>query len=680
MKTKDVITALSIGAALVGGVGVSSGQTANTTTQPEPPRFNTEVVVTPERGEAPRDMVAAATGVLEGADLQQWPIVAPAEILIALPGFNAARAEFHVDRPVISSRGFFGGGEADYVLLLVDGVPVSDVESGLINWSLFPALSSIRRVEAARGPGASLYGDAAIGGVIQVLTDQDKDVAELSAAAGSFSTLTTDGVYGRRRRALGFNVTGAARRTDGGITHSGGEQQVIGSAADGVAGAFSWRFSVAADHRERDDPGSMDRRAFVADPYGSDPLFQLDGVQRHGFSGAFTIRRDAAKWRPQARVYATRRREDLIRTILLVPGLGDRRARELSSDGIGASITSDHQLGARGIPVRVGLDVSRERLDLSYHSVSAAGAIGALNTQAAGHRIRTGAFASSSWAPGSRLRLSGAVRWDGVADTGFAAQASADEAPLRAWSPRVGAVLKISEPGSVVLFGQVSRAFKVPTLDQLFDPRPYPDFRGGTFSISNPRLIPQRATNFEAGISGGKTLHWSALAYRMRVDDEIDFDVRTFSYSNIGRSHHTGFEVEAERSVSKYLRPSIRYTEARVRDDEGSGQLKNVPRHVLNVSTAIELPWALAASARYDRVWGSFLDDANAFAIDGRSTIDFRIRRPFRRNLVFVDLLNTTGNVFEEYGFSLASFTGRSVPYVYGGAPRALRAGVTVAF
>ena len=55
----------------------------------------------------------------------------------------------------MSSRGFFGGGEAEYIRLLVDGVPVADVESGPIDLAIVPA-SAIRRVEAVRGPDASL--------------------------------------------------------------------------------------------------------------------------------------------------------------------------------------------------------------------------------------------------------------------------------------------------------------------------------------------------------------------------------------------------------------------------------------------------------------------------------------------------------------------------------------------
>ena len=127
---------------------------------------------------------------------------------------------------------------------------------------------------------------------------------------------------------------------------------------------------------------------------------------------------------------------------------------------------------------------------------------------------------------------------------------------LRAWTPRVGATLQLNDARTLALFGQVARAFKTPTLDQLFDPRPYPDFRGGTFTISNPRLVPQRATNVEAGILGGGPIRWSAIAYRANVDNEIDFDVRTFSYANIGESRHTGVELDAEAAWGR-LTPSM---------------------------------------------------------------------------------------------------------------------------
>ncbi len=128
----------------------TSGQEPDRANPPDKVRFDTSIVVTAERGETPRRSVPVSTVVI--ADASALPAAHPSELVSFLPGFNVARSQFIAGRPVVSARGFLGGGKAEYIVLLVDGVPVSDAESGLIDWSLLLA-SSIRRVEASRGPG-----------------------------------------------------------------------------------------------------------------------------------------------------------------------------------------------------------------------------------------------------------------------------------------------------------------------------------------------------------------------------------------------------------------------------------------------------------------------------------------------------------------------------------------------
>ena len=647
------------------------------TAPPDPTRFQTEIVVTPERGETPRMLVPASTLVLDAPALAALPVVHAAEVVSFLPGFHVAQPQFYAGRPVVSARGFFGGGEAEYILLLVDGQPAADVESGLIDWSLVPT-SSVRRIEAFRGPGASMYGDSAIGGVIQILTDRGTTGGQLTATGGSFESFTADSAYGRRTPSVGFNLSGAARRTAGAFDHSEGRQLVGAAAVDGEINGFLWRWNASGEKRRRDDPGALTTAALQIDPTQSDPLYQFDNADRGNVSTAFTLRNASLSWKPQARVYFANRNEDMIRTILLAPGLADTRARALSSSVIGGSVEAEHVFaGVRPPVVRFGVDLAHEHLDTSYRSVDD-GIVGELNSEAAGRRVRAGLFTSASFEPVPRVRLSGAVRWDDVDDAGFGSTAS--PAPKRAWSPRAGVVVQLSDAGAIALFAQASKAFKTPTLDQLFDPRPYPDFRGGTFTISNPTLTPQRATNLEAGISGGGVVQWSALAYRMNVDNEIDFDVQTFSYANIGQSRHVGAEIEAEGRWWKQVRPSVSYALARVTDLSSDLQLKNVPRHLVALGASFDLPWAIGGYARYNRTWGAFLDDANKFPIDGPSTLDLRVRRGFGRHTAFIDILNATNTVYEEYGFTLTDFRGRAVPYAYPGALRAVRAGITVSF
>ena len=651
------------------------------TPAPNPTRFNTEVVVTPERGETPRGEVPTATVVLDRQAIAAVPVVHPSELVSFLPGFNMMQGQFYAGRPVMSARGFFGGGEAEYVLLLVDGVPISDIESGLIDWSLIPA-SSIRRVEAFRGPGASMYGDAAVGGVIQLLTERPMNAGSLSLSGGTFNSYTADTSYGHRAGNVGLTLSGVARHSDGAFEHSKSDQFVGSGSVDGINGGWNWRWTGSAEQRKRDDPGSVTIDVLEANPRASDPAFRFDNVDRRTYTTAFVVRDGGLAWRPQARVYVNGRNEDLIRTLFLAPGLSDTKNRTLSSVGVGGSVEGEHVFSGTRPPVlRFGVDLAHEHLDTHYNAVSGAGVVGAQLTQAVGARVRAGLFTSASYEPINRVRLTGSLRWDDVDDGSFATSPAAVPEKT-AWSPRGGVVVQLSDKGAISAFVQASKAFKAPTLDQLFDPRPYPDFRGGTFSVSNRSLTPQRASSVEGGLSGGGAVRWSALLYRMNVDNEIDFDARTFTYVNIGRSSHVGAEFDVEGTWLKRIRPSLSYAYTRVtdRDVAGSEQLKNIPRHVVSAGLNADVAWKISVFARVNHTDGAYLDDANLLPIDGPSTLDLRVRRPIGRHMLFVDVINATNNTYEEYGYTLTDFRGRVVPYGYAGAQRAIRAGLTVGF
>src|SRR5207249_10970928 len=66
------------------------------------------------------------------------------------------------------STGFVEG-LGSRVLLLVDGVPANQGDRGGINWDIVP-LQDVQGVEIVKGAGSSLYGSAAFGGVVHVLT------------------------------------------------------------------------------------------------------------------------------------------------------------------------------------------------------------------------------------------------------------------------------------------------------------------------------------------------------------------------------------------------------------------------------------------------------------------------------------------------------------------------------
>jgi outer membrane cobalamin receptor len=648
-------------------------------TPDEPPSFRETVVVTPERGATVQSWIPAASVAVDAASLRPLPAVSLGEFLTFMPGLRVQQSALYAGRPVVSARGFFGGGEAEYVVLLVDGAPVADLESGLIEWSAVPA-SAIARIEVARGPGASLYGDAAIGGVIQVLTDSAVDRGALTVSGGSLETFSADGTARWRSQSTSARLSGAARRTDGFSAHSAATEFTLGGAVNGSIGPHSWRWTANALHREQEDPGPL-TPAQQARGITSDPAFRFDARTRRGLTTALALRGDGAGWRYQSRVNADARDEHGVRTILLAPAVGDTRGRGLSTEGVGASVDVERTLNTETNSVlRVGVDLAHQHLDTAYRQVSGGAVVGEPLSRAAGTRLRSGAFLSSSWTPASRVRVSGAVRWDRIADHAFVGIGAAES--TEAWSPRVGVVVQLRRFGGASLFGQASRAFKAPTLDQLFDPRPYPDFRGGSFTISNPALRAQRASSVEGGASGGGRVRWSAVAYRMDVDNEIDFDTRTFSYGNIGRSRHVGLEADMEWTGTARVRPRVAYALTRVRTTDSSGglQLKNVPQHQVTIGAAGDLGWRVQSFVAVRRAWDAFLDDDNRVPVRAATLLDVRVSRAVGAGTLFVDVLNATDRRYDEYGFVLGDFRGGRVPHVYVGAPRAVRAGLTLMF
>lgn len=647
-----------------------------------PARFAEEIVVTAERGAEPRAETAAAVSVLTRDEIARLPAENLAELLDEMPGFQVLFPEGFGLMPMVSTRGFFGGGEAEYVQLLVDGVPVGDVESGLADWRRIRA-GDVERVEALRGPGSSAYGDTALGGVVQVFrrTTAHAPVKEIAFSGAGFGSWSGDAVY-RGGDALRFGLTGSASRTNGFRAHSAGEEAAGDLSVGSTQGGHHWSLTVSGSGRDRQEPGPLSAEQLARDRLASDPLFRFDREQARRGRAALSFRRDGGAFPFRAVVHGAVREVEFLRTLLLAPSVGDRAHRHVSTESAGGSWEAEKTFRAKGREhgLRAGLDISRDWLDTDYSSADEQGRRGARTAEAKGRRDRFGVFVSSDWRASKRLRLAAGLRWDTVMDD---AQGHArSRTKSRAWSPRAGATVRLgSLAGSPVsAFAQVSRAFKAPTIDQLIDPRPFPDFRGGSFRISNPDLSPQRAGTMEAGLSQRMSSgRWEAVVYRTAVEDEIDFDPATFRYRNIGRSLHRGLEVSVRVLESKTISPHADYAWTRVeatQEGRRGFQLKNLPEHLLRAGIRAALPGALRADVRLTWSARRWLDDANLFPVGDGRFVDVRLERIFGRLRVRLDGLNVSGNEWEPVGYTLQDFTGEVVPYFFPAAPRAVRVSV----
>src|SRR4051812_44053990 len=190
---------------------------------PDPSRVSERVVVTAERGPERRGDVPAATSLLTREEIARIPAETLTDLLAYLPGFHAYFPHPGAGTaPMVTARGFFGGGEAEYVQLRIDGVPLSYPESGVADWRRLRA-ADVERIEAVRGPASALYGDTALAGVVEVFTRRPPtDGVETSAAAfaGSFGGTSVDADVRAGKDGRMTRVSANLSRSDGERAHS----------------------------------------------------------------------------------------------------------------------------------------------------------------------------------------------------------------------------------------------------------------------------------------------------------------------------------------------------------------------------------------------------------------------------------------------------------------------------
>lgn len=122
-------------------------------------------VVTPSRSVQSLDDALPSTTVITRADVERWQLTDLVGALAREAGVQFAQS----GGPGSAASLFLRGANSSQVLVLVDGVPLNAAVGGGATLGGI-ALDTIDRIEIARGNLSSLYGSAAIGGVVHIFT------------------------------------------------------------------------------------------------------------------------------------------------------------------------------------------------------------------------------------------------------------------------------------------------------------------------------------------------------------------------------------------------------------------------------------------------------------------------------------------------------------------------------
>lgn len=127
--------------------------------------------------------------IIQSEDILRSPARSVADLLNYFAGLDIRRRGVNG----IQADAGIRGGTFDQVLILVNGIKLSDPQSGHHNFNLPIDIENIERIEVIKGPGARVYGQNAFAGAINIITKQPETTfTKIEALTGQ------NGLWGAR--------------------------------------------------------------------------------------------------------------------------------------------------------------------------------------------------------------------------------------------------------------------------------------------------------------------------------------------------------------------------------------------------------------------------------------------------------------------------------------------------
>ncbi len=621
---------------------VSAGVGAQARPDSVPPLLPV-IAVTATRSDMTTTAQPITTTTFTAADLRASGVTQLADVLRLVPG------------AAILPGGSFGaqtglflrGGESDYALVLVDGVPLN-TPGGSFDFGQL-TIDNVERVEVTRGPSSILYGSDAVSGVVQIFTTRGAGAPQASATvgAGNFGTRRAQGTVAGGGESLRWSLGGARHQSDGILPFNNAFTN------DVLSAAASWsrpQWSVGTTLRYTD-------HAYQYPTDGGGVLVDSNTVtttQRlvAGLDARYQVRPSFALSARASRNRATPRVRDLADgpadTLGFFGYISDATVtRDLVEARADATLGS-HELSViveRGDDREVSSSVSLSEFGDFPGDFTAERRTVAVATQLLGN-----VGARTTYVIGGRQDDNSAF---GIFRTGRAAVA---HTLTRATSLRAS----------------VGNAFKAPTF--------FENFATG-FTLGNTALRPERTTSVELGVShvahdGRATigLTWFAQRFRDIIQYTATVPTGAPNYANLAKAQADGVELEARWRLAGTVLAHASYTwlDTEVTDagaDEGASatfvagdRLLRRPSHL----AVAGLRWTPAAStidltatrtgARDDRDFRAF--PAEPVLQPAFTRVDLALAHPLPigGDRAPVSLTARIENVFDTYYEAVANF------------------------
>lgn len=602
------------------------------------------IVITGLRLPRPIGDVPAAVTVIDRAQLASSPQVLADDIVRTVPSVGTfRRSSSTIADPTSQGLNLRGVGPSGVsrALVLRDGIPVNDPFGGWVYWRALSPFA-IDRVEVVPSGASALFGNFALGGVLQMISrpiegrEIDGVLAGGSLGTGRFAARVAD-----RLGALGVELTAEGLHSEGYTPIAEAQRGAVDGDAASTHGSAGAR--IEYDLGDATVHGAI--RGFIE---------SLDAGTEHTTADVRTVtyeagyRRAAGPGTLAIQLFGGMQRFEQERA-----RVGADRATAVTaseqrtpSSNQGAVITWTARLAERHSVV-AGVDGQRvtgtATDNLSPPMVMDQTLI---RRAAGGEQWFVGVFAQDAVRITRRLEVAAALRLDAWANRSASrtltrGDGSATTTPLADASelqldPRIGFLFHATD--ALSLRASAYRAFRAPTLNELY--RPFQV--GNVLTAANDRLAPETLWGGELGgqlavegLSAQATGFWNRLSDPIaNVTLAMPVDGAARQRQNLGQTRILGVELEvAWRPRADWLvRLGHMYshavvTSAPAQPDLVDRRLAQDPRHrtVGSVTYDDAKIATVVAQARY--LGSQFEDDLNTQPIGAVVLVDARVER-----------------------------------------------------
>ena len=500
------------------------------------------------------------------------------EILNGVRGFytTSDRSYSYVGVRGIGLPGDYGG----RLLICIDGHRINDpIYNQSFSGMEFPLdVDLVDHVEVIRGPGASLYGDNAMFGVINVVTrrGRDFDGAEATGSYASYDTWTGRLSYGNRfADGLELALSGTLFDTAGHdslhypeftAVNGGHADHLDDSQAGSGFASLSYRdFSLEAGYARRD-------KTLPTAAYGA--VFNAPGENisdERAFSDLKFQHEFEPGWELMTRLYYDHYRYDGHYPMPqypygnpLYPGLIADNIDYVYSESLGGEVQLSKTLLEKH-RLTVGVDYRHDFIMRQLNYDEGGQTYEDLDPSAE----TVGFFAQDEFTILNNLILNADLRWDWFSS--FSSTLNPRAALI--YSPWTNSTFK-------AIYGQ---AYRTPDAFEL----------SYMLGSSKPDLKAEASRSYELDFEQNIGSHLSLVAsvFYYQMDNLINFQVSNGSYTfgNVANATSLGGEIGLDARWSKGWRANLSYTYADAREADTREWLPNSPRDIVKASLTAPL-------------------------------------------------------------------------------------------